>query len=142
MRKFVDIETPYSGKTEEEIRRNILYARAAVRDSLLRGETPLASHLFYTQPGILDDTIPQERMMGINAGKEVIESLPNIVTAVYKDLGISQGMQYGIDRAAQNGRAIEYRVLGDEWQAQARARAQSHAHAALWGFLQQQFPFL
>ena len=90
MTKFVDIETPYSGKNEEEIRRNLLYARACVRDSLMRGEVPFASHLFYTQPGILDDDIPRERDMGINAGKELIEALPDIATIVYQDLGISQ----------------------------------------------------
>lgn len=52
MPKFVDIETPYMGRNEEELRRNLLYARACVRDSLMRGEIPFASHLFYTQPGI------------------------------------------------------------------------------------------
>ncbi len=50
MVKFVDIETPYSAKDEKELRKNLLYARACVRDSLMRGEIPFASHLFYTQP--------------------------------------------------------------------------------------------
>lgn len=132
--KFVDIETPYSGNNEEEIRRNILYARACVRDSLLRGEIPFASHLFYTQPGILDDDIPQERDLGINAGKELIEALPNIVTVVYEDLGISRGMQYGIDRAKQNGRNIEYRTLEDNWETMENEVAKKHSHALIWGF--------
>lgn len=134
MTKFVDIETPYSGNSEQEIRRNLLYARACVRASLLRGETPFASHLFYTQPGILDDNIHQERDIGINAGKNLIESLPDIVTVVYKDLGISRGMQYGIDRAEQNGRNVEYRVLGEGWEAKEREVARKHSHALLWGF--------
>ncbi|MDP4039234.1 MAG: hypothetical protein Q8P57_01485 [Candidatus Pacearchaeota archaeon] len=134
MIKFVDIETPYSGKNEEEIRRNLLYARACVRDSLMRGEIPYASHLFFTQPGILDDDIPGERDMGIKAGKELIEALPDIVTIVYQNLGISRGMQYGIDRAEQNGRNIEYRVLGDDWEAKELEVARKHSHALLWGF--------
>ncbi|MCF7798612.1 hypothetical protein K9M74_01795 [Candidatus Woesearchaeota archaeon] len=134
MKKFVDIETPYSGNTKQEIKRNLLYARACVRDSLLRKETPFASHLFYTQPGILDDTIPQERDLGINAGKDLIESLPDIVTVVYQDLGISRGMQYGISRAEQNKRTIEYRILGDGWEKKEIDIAKKHAHALLWGF--------
>ena len=39
-----------------------------LRDSLLRGEGPITSHLLYTQPGVLDDQIPEERQMGIDAG--------------------------------------------------------------------------
>lgn len=51
----VILESPYAG----EIDRNIRYARACVRDSLLRGESPIASHLLYTQSGILDDDIEE-----------------------------------------------------------------------------------
>ncbi len=137
MPKFVDVETPYSGNSEAESRKNLLYARACVRDSLLRGETPFTSHLFYTQPGILDDNIPQEREMGINAGKDLIEALPDIVTVVYQDLGISRGMQYGIDRAKKSGRSIEYRVLGENWEAKELNVARKHSHALLWGFNRQ-----
>ena len=50
MVRFVDVETPYSGENEEQIRKNLLYARACVRDCLIREEVPFASHLFYTQP--------------------------------------------------------------------------------------------
>lgn len=134
MVKFVDIETPYAGSSEKEIRRNILYARACVRDSLMRGEIPFASHLFYTQPGILDDNISEERKIGIDAGKNLIESLPNIVTIVYQDLGISKGMQYGIERAKKNKRNVEYRILEDDWEAKEMDVAGKHSHALVWGF--------
>lgn len=133
MPKFVDIETPYAGKNEEELRRNLLYARVYMRDSLLRGEVPFASHLLYTQPGILDDTLAKERERGIRAGKELIEALPGIVTVVYEDLGISPGMQYGIERALSKGRRIEYRTLGADWETKALALARRHSHALLWG---------
>ena len=62
--KLVIIESPFSGDTE----RNIAYARAAVRDSVMRGESPIASHLLFTQEGILDNNIPEERGRGIMAG--------------------------------------------------------------------------
>jgi hypothetical protein len=133
MVKFVDVETPYAGDNEERLRRNLLYARACVRDSLMRGEIPFASHLFYTQPGILDDNVPYEREKGINAGKELIESLPGIVTVVYKDLGVSRGMQFGIDRAINNGRDVKERFLGEGWEERELDFAKRHSHANLWG---------
>lgn len=61
---LVIIESPYAG----DIEANVAYARSAMRDSILRGEHPIASHLLYTQPGILRDEIPEERQRGIDAG--------------------------------------------------------------------------
>lgn len=63
MRRVI-IESPYAGDIES----NVEYARAAMRDSLKRGEAPIASHLLYTQPGILRDEVPEERQLGIEAG--------------------------------------------------------------------------
>ena len=103
--RLVIIESPYAGDTE----RNVAYARAAVRDSLLRGEAPVASHLLYTQPGILDDADPGERRHGIDAGlawRRVAEA-----TVAYVDLGYSSGMRYGIDRAIEAGDPVETRTI-------------------------------
>ena len=133
MVKFVDVETPYKHKVKKEVKRNLLYARACVRDCLKRGEVPFASHIFYTQPGILDDNVPQERELGINAGKELIESLPGIVTVVYKDMGISDGMKYGIERAISNNRLIEYRNLEEGWEEIQLKLSKKHSHAYIWG---------
>lgn len=109
--KRVDIESPYNGPDEATVKRNIRYARACVRDSLKRGEAPFASHLLYTQPGILDDRIPEERAHGIDAGKALV--LGCDLTAVYTDLGYSSGMRYGMAAAAAAGRPIEIRTLGE-----------------------------
>ena len=68
LEKLVIIESPFRGENYEETAINIIYARACVHDSLLKGEFPFASHLFYTQDGILDDKTEEERMLGINAG--------------------------------------------------------------------------
>lgn len=100
MNKKVIIETPYSGNVE----RNIQYARECLLDSLTRGEYPLASHLLYTQ--VLDDEIPEEREMGIEAGLAWSEVLD--YTVCYIDYGISSGMKYGIERAKQNNKPIIY----------------------------------
>lgn len=72
----------------------------------------MASHLLYTQPGVLDDEVPDQREIGIEAGLawgRVCQA-----TVVYIDLGISEGMDHGIYRAHQAGRPVEYRRL-PEW---------------------------
>jgi hypothetical protein len=106
MRRVI-LESPYAG----EIADNIRYARACVRDSLRRGEAPIASHLLYTQEGILDDNDPAERQWGIEAGlawRAVAEA-----TVVYTDRGISDGMRHGINAAVQSGIPVEMRQLAD-----------------------------
>ena len=47
--KFVIIESPFAGN----IRKNINYARKCMKDCLMKGEYPFASHLLYTQKGII-----------------------------------------------------------------------------------------
>jgi len=103
--KHVILESPYAGAIQE----NLDYARAAVRDSLFRGEAPIASHLLYTQPGVLKDEIPEERQMGIDAGLSWMEM--SQMTVVYTDLGISKGMLHGIMMARRAGKKVEYRTL-------------------------------
>jgi hypothetical protein len=103
--RLVIIESPYAG----DIPANVEYARACVRDSLSRGEAPIASHLLYTQVGILRDEVPNERQWGIDAGlawRHVSDA-----TAVYTDRGMSNGMEYGIAAARVAGKPIEYRSL-------------------------------
>lgn len=103
--KLVIVESPLAGDYEA----NRAYARACVYDSLMRGEAPLASHLLYTQ--MLDDKIPAERTLGIEAG--LAWGRKADLTAVYTDRGISSGMQLGIDRAKAEGRPVEYRSTID-----------------------------
>lgn len=101
----VIVESPYAGDVEKNLR----YARAAVRDCILRGEVPLASHLLYTQEGVLDDNKPEERQLGIELGLAVRHIAER--TVVYEDLGVSEGMHYGIADAKANNRPVEYRSL-------------------------------
>ena len=105
----VVVESPYAGNVE----RNLRYARAAIRDCLLRGESPIASHLLYTQPGVLCDDKPEERALGISAGFEWRIAAEK--TVVYVDLGYSRGMTAGIEHASALGQAVEERRLGGEW---------------------------
>lgn len=104
MRRVI-VESPYAG----DIDRNLRYLRAALRDCLMRGEAPFASHALYTQPGVLDDAIRAERQMGIEAGFAWRPAAD--ATVVYTNLGITPGMQAGLDDAYARGRAIELRSL-------------------------------
>lgn len=107
MRRVI-IESPYAGNVD----RNVAYARRALADSLARGEAPIASHLLYTQPGVLDDQVPEERYRGIEAG--LAWGALADATVVYVDHGFSTGMKYGVQRAEREGRPIEYRTIGAE----------------------------
>lgn len=84
--KRVIIESPYAG----DIAANVEYARRCVRDSVLRGEAPIASHLLFTQLGILRDDVAEERALGIAAG--LAWSLVADLHAFYIDRGFSRGM--------------------------------------------------
>lgn len=108
--KFVIIESPYSAKSERALYKNVRFARSCMLDSLNRGEAPFLSHLLYTQ--VWDDNDPRLRAAGINAGLEIGKRADK--TIVYTNLGISEGMSYGIRAAEEAGRPIEYRLL-EEW---------------------------
>lgn len=103
--KLVIIESPFAG----DISANIAYARRAMADSLKRGEAPIASHLLYTQEGILNDSIPEERKLGIAAGlawREVSD-----LRVFYVDKGWSNGMIAARNLYRQEKMPYELRAL-------------------------------
>ena len=106
--RLVIVESPYRGNL---ITRwlNLRYARACVRDCLMRGESPYASHLLYTQRGILRDHVPEERTLGMRAGFGWATKADAIV--VYVDRGITPGMQLGITTHRSRDTTIEHRSL-------------------------------
>jgi len=115
--KLVIVESPFAGELGldldgDDVENNLRYARAAMRDSISRGEAPFASHVLYTQPGVLCDRVPDERQLGIDAG--MAWGRVAHATVVYTDLGISPGMRQGITCAQENHRPVEYRTL-DGW---------------------------
>ena len=107
--KKVLVESPYKAATDSERKRNVQYGCAAMRDCFKRGEAPFASHLLYTQPGVLDDDNLSERRLGIAGG--LVWGVQAELTVVYQDFGVSEGMQMGIDRADYEGRDVVYRNL-------------------------------
>lgn len=108
--KLVIIESPYAATETHTVEQHIEYARQCMRDSLMRGESPYASHLLYTQ--CLDDSKPDERKLGIEAGfmwRNVAE-----VTVFYVDLGYSNGMLMGLQDCINKCKPYEIRRLFDE----------------------------
>lgn len=104
---LVVIESPFSARTRDGFERNVLFARAAMFDSLMRGEAPIASHLLYTQ--VLNDDDPAHRERGIEAGLAWVQL--GTLTAVYVNLGVSDGMTTGMERACREGRIVACRQL-------------------------------
>jgi len=107
MRRVV-IESPYAGNLWQRFL-NRRYARACLRDCLDRDESPLASHLLYTQRGVLRDGDAGERARGIAAGLAWGQAAD--ATVVYTDRGVSVGMRIGIDAAKRANRPVEFRSL-------------------------------
>lgn len=102
MRRVI-IESPYAG----DIEANTYYLHEACMDCLRRGESPYASHGFFVH--FLDDTNPEERKLGIEAGLAWGDVADAVV--VYGDRGVSKGMEYAIEKHKAEGRTIEYRYI-------------------------------
>ncbi len=106
---FTIIESPWRDNDRTEHLKNIQYAQACVRDSISRGELPFASHLLYTQTGILDDSIEEERELGISLNLMMIERCAAV--AIYTERGISDGMLAAIRHAEKLQIPMFYRTL-------------------------------
>lgn len=110
---LVILESPFAGVGDTPYRKmishqgNLLYARAALADSLSHGEAPFASHLLY--PQALDDSDPKQRKTGITAGLAWGRHADAV--AVYTDRGISPGMSQGIALWRSLGLPIHERSL-------------------------------
>ena len=103
----VIVESPFAGGFA-----NVKYSRECIRDCLDRGESPFASHLLYTQKGVLDDKIPEERRRGIEAANGWLEVADYV--AVYMDLGVTHGMLVGVIKASRLGKQIRLRWVHEQ----------------------------
>lgn len=109
MHSLVYLISPYRGKNDKERQANIRYAKACMKDCVSRGEAPFASHLLYTQKGILDDSNESERNKGMAAGQLWLGKVGFAV--LYKDRGFSEGMVLDAIAATRAGKVVEIRTL-------------------------------
>ena len=109
--KRVVVESPYAGD-KEQIEVNEIYGELCMHDCLVNhNESPYASHLLYTRKWVLRDGYPEERKLGIEAGfywRDVAEK-----SNFYVDLGITKGMDLGIDDCIVKDKPYELRSLPD-----------------------------
>ena len=123
--RLVVLESPFAG----DVAGNIEYARRCVHDCLMRGDSPIASHLLYTQEGVLDDNVPEQRQLGIDAGLAWVRV--SEATVVYVDRGLTRGMAYGVHSALAAGRTVEFRSLSSEKPALANVEFERSANEAV-----------
>lgn len=108
-RTRVMIESPFAGRNMAAAAMNRLYGREALRDSLLRGEAPIASRMLYTQTFVLNDDNPDERELIELASASWLPLMDRVV--VYIDRGITPHMEAGIRRAQELGVPVEERSI-------------------------------
>jgi hypothetical protein len=106
---LVLLESPFAPSASHTTEEHLVYARECMAHSFGQGEYPFASHLLYTQSGILDDTKPDERKLGIAAGLAWGRSAK--YTVMYVDMGISRGMVLGLRAALLDDRAVKFRTI-------------------------------
>ena len=97
--KLVYIASPYAGDLEN----NIAFAKAACRYAVKQGCAPVAAHLLY--PQLLDDSIPEERELGIRMGLRVLEACDELWICGER---LSQGMQAEYRKAKALGMPVQY----------------------------------
>lgn len=101
---LVVVESPYAGEVQD----NLEYLQLCLRDCVDRGESPYASHLMLT--GCLDDTVPEERALGIEMGMAVARKAN--LRVFYIDRGWSRGMQAAKRLYDREGLRYNIRSIG------------------------------
>lgn len=103
----VVVETPYRATLERTTEQHRLYLTHALRDCVMRQESPYASHGLLIEA--LDDDDPVERALGMKCGWAWAEKADAVV--IYCDLGVSPGMRESIALYEKMGLPIERRKL-------------------------------
>lgn len=103
--KLIYVASPFAGDMEQ----NIEYAKQACRAVMESGHAFFAPHLLY--PSILDDTVPEERQLGIDMGLSMLSRCNELW--VFGET-ISAGMQAEIQEAQRIGIPVRRMDLGEE----------------------------
>lgn len=107
--RLVVIESPCAPLPGRTFEHNANYLRRCLRDSIERGEAPIASHGLFAFSNVFDDANALERKQCMLAGWAWMYSASEVI--VYADHGITQGMIDGIAFAQNLGVSVSYRYL-------------------------------
>lgn len=97
-RRKVYVASKYAGNIDENVAKAVSYCRYVINKNCM----PVASHLMY--PGILDDSIPTEREMGLLFGLALLA----VCDEVWCFGEISPGMEHEIREANKLGKRVRY----------------------------------
>lgn len=99
-----DVVAQYRGRYSraELLRQNLVYARLCLTNAIGRGETPLASHLLYSQ-------VEVEQEVRDKAAAEMYNRAD--LAALYVDLGVSEEMREAQEYAKLLGVDVTRRML-------------------------------
>ena len=103
----VILQSPFATPDPIRIDTNMRYARAAMLDSIGRGESPFMAHVLFTQ--VLDDMAVGQREQAFDLAFSWYESASSV--AVYPDLGITAGMERGIAHPKSLGLEVDERTV-------------------------------
>lgn len=95
LRPRVYIASPYRTNYQRETYDR--YLIQCLDDSISKGEAPYSSHIYLPLTKSCRDDIPSGRKLGIEISRKFLSICQLLV--VYKDFGISEGMQDEIDFA-------------------------------------------
>lgn len=98
--QVVYIASPYAGDTDA----NIAFAKQAALYAMSKHYVPFVPHLQF--PAFLNDNIPSQRTLGIQANLELLRRCDELWVFDYK--GISAGMQQEITYANQHSIPVKY----------------------------------
>ena len=107
-------ESPFAARTFDQFARHVAYIRLLTRlGAQLYGEAAIASHMIWTQPGVLRDDDPEERALGIDCGLAVALLACNghVGHVYWTDLGWSGGMLRSAESMRERGLPINERSL-------------------------------
>lgn len=108
-KKRVILISPFMAEDYSLAPRMERYALHAVRDSVNRGEAPLAANLFFYMS--IDVTSKIERDIGLHAALTWIKGCE--LVAAYVDHGVTPAMQAALNVAESRSKKIEFRSIGD-----------------------------
>ena len=103
--KLIYVASPYCGNVAE----NEEYAKGACRFVMESGHAFFAPHLLY--PRILDDTVPEERKLGMNMGLTMLSKCDELWAF---GVVMSKGMQREIAEAERLGIPVQHFVVFEE----------------------------
>ena len=99
--------SPFLGDSRADMRTHVAYGRRCLLDCLMRGESPIASHLTHTQ--VLDDMKRIQRTNRLEAGLAWVSQAEAVV--LYTDHGVDEEMQRFVEKAGWNDIPVERRSL-------------------------------